>query len=122
MLQIKLSRIGKKKQPLYRLIISEKSRDPYGRALEILGSYNPVSKELKAKNERITYWLSKGAQTTPSINNLLIEKKIIEGKKSNVSKLGKKAKEAKKKAEAAKKAEEPKAEKNEEKNNEDKSE
>lgn len=77
MLTIRLSRIGKKKKPMYRLIISEKARDPYGRALEILGAYNPFTKELTAKKDRIEYWLSKGAQMSPTVNNLLVEKEII---------------------------------------------
>ncbi len=92
MLTIRLSRIGKKNQPLYRLIISEKAKDPYGRALEILGSYNPSVKQLQAKDDRIKYWLDKGAQMSPTVNNLLIEKKIIEGKKATASKPGKKKK------------------------------
>lgn len=94
MLTIRLSRIGKKNQPLYRLIISEKTKDPYGRALEILGSYNPFTKQLQAKSERIKYWISKGAQLSPTVNNLLVEKKIIEGKKVTASKPGEKKKAA----------------------------
>jgi small subunit ribosomal protein S16 len=90
MLTIRLSRIGKKNKPFYRLIISEKNRDLYGRALEILGSYDPHSKELKANGEKIKYWLSKGAGMSPTVNNLLLEKKIIEGKKVKASKAGKK--------------------------------
>lgn len=90
MLTIRLSRIGKKNKPMYRLIISEKSHDPYGKALEILGSYNPHTKELIAKSERITYWISKGAGTSPTVNNLLIEKKIIKGDKMKTSKISKK--------------------------------
>lgn len=66
---------------MFRLIISEKSRDPYGRALEILGSYNPHSKELTVKADRVKHWLSKGAQMTATVNNLLVGKNIIEGKK-----------------------------------------
>jgi len=92
MLTIKLSRIGKKKQPMYRLIISEKGRDPWGKALEILGSYNPFSKELQAKNDRIKHWLSVGATMTNSINNLLIEKGIISGEKVKSAKSNKKEK------------------------------
>jgi small subunit ribosomal protein S16 len=86
MLKIKLSRIGKKNKPMYRLIISEQARDPYGNSLEILGSYNPHTKELKTKPDRIKYWLSQGAQMTPTINNLLVEQKIIEGEKVKASK------------------------------------
>lgn len=118
MLVIKLSQKGKVNKRMFRLIISEKSRDPYGNVLETLGSYNPHSKELLSKNERISYWLSKGAQMTPTVNNLLIEKKVIEGKKVTASK---KAKQSEKtiakiaaKVEKNKKAEE-KVEKVEEK-------
>jgi len=85
MLTIRLSRIGKKNAPMYRLIISEKARDPYGKHLEILGSYNPYTKELVAKGERIKYWMGKGAQLSPTVNNLLLDKKIIEGKKKKAS-------------------------------------
>ncbi len=86
MLTIRLSRIGKKKKPKYRLIISEKAKDPYGRALEILGSYDPFTKDLNAKAERIKYWLSKGSGMSPTVNNLLIDKGIIEGEKVSASK------------------------------------
>ena len=66
---------------MYRLVISEKTKDPYGRALEILGTYNPFSKEVKVKEDRIKHWLSKGAGMSATVNNLLINNKIIEGKK-----------------------------------------
>ncbi|MFH1661956.1 MAG: 30S ribosomal protein S16 [Candidatus Falkowbacteria bacterium] len=90
MLTIRLSRIGKKNKPMYRLIISEKSKDPYGKALEILGSYNPHTKELIAKAERIKYWISKGSGVSNSVNNLLIEKGIVKGEKVKTSKISKK--------------------------------
>jgi len=79
MLKIKLARIGKKKSPTYRLIISEVGRDPYGRILENLGNYNPRTKDLQVKAERINYWLSQGAQMTITVNNLLVGHKIITG-------------------------------------------
>ncbi len=79
MLKIKLARIGKKKAPIYRFIISEVGRDPYGRVLENLGSYNPKSKELQAKAERVNYWLSQGAQMTTTVNNLLVSHQIVKG-------------------------------------------
>ena len=100
MLVIRLSRMGKKKKPMYRLTIMEKARDTYGRALEILGSYNPFSKELIVKADRIKYWLSVGAQMSPTVNNLLVQNKIIEAKKVTASKKGtpKKGSEEEKKA------------------------
>lgn len=96
MLTIRFSRVGKKGFPAYRLIISEKARDPYGRALEILGSYNPHSKELQVKADRIIYWLSKGSGMSDTVRNLLVSKKIIEGEKAKAGKTGKKKKEEKK--------------------------
>lgn len=86
MLTIRLSRVGKKNKPLYRVIISEKHKDLYGDSLEILGSYNPHTKELKIDAEKTKYWLSKGAGMSATVNNLLIEKKIIEGKKLKAAK------------------------------------
>jgi len=85
MLKIRLSRIGKKKQPYYRLVVSENARDMYGRALEILGSYNPRNKQLEVKKDRVEYWLSKGAQASATIHNLLVGQKIIEGKKASIT-------------------------------------
>ncbi len=111
MLTIKLAKIGKKNKRMFRVIISEKARDPYGRSLEILGSYNPYTKDLKVKSDRIKHWLSKGSSMTPSVNNLLIENKIIEGEKVKNSKPGKPNK---RKQEKEKKKEEPKEEKKEE--------
>jgi small subunit ribosomal protein S16 len=107
MLKIKLAKVGKTNKKMFRVIISEHSKDPYGRALEILGTYNPYNKELQIKAERVKYWLEKGAQMTPTTNNLLIEKKIIEGKKVKASKPGKKKEEEKTKEV---KKEEPKEE------------
>jgi len=93
MLTIRLSRTGKKNKPMYRMIISEKARTPQGRALEIFGFYNPHDKDLQVKEDRIKYWIGKGAQMSPTVNNLLIDKKIIEGEKVKASKVGKKNKE-----------------------------
>ncbi len=105
MLTIKLSKIGKKNKKLFRVIICEKTQDPYGKALEILGSYNPYNKELVIKADRVKYWISKGSSMTPSVNNLLIEKKIIEGKKLINSKPGTPNKRKTEKVEKAKQKE-----------------
>ncbi len=81
MLMIKLSKVGKTNKKMFRLIISEKGRDPFGNVLEILGSYDPYTKNLQAKGDRINYWISKGAQMTPTVNNLLVGHKVVEGEK-----------------------------------------
>ncbi len=92
MLMIRMSRVGKKKYPTYRILIQEKSKDPWGKALEILGNYNPHTKEFACKEDRIKYWLSVGAQMSATVNNLLIRNKVIEGKKMKAAKLNKKKK------------------------------
>ena len=87
MLTIRLQRIGKKNNPTYRLIISEKGRDTQGRNLEILGSFNPHVKEggLLPNVERIKYWMEKGAQTSNTVHNLFLKAGIISGAKTKKS-------------------------------------
>lgn len=84
---IRLSRMGKKKQPTYRLVVSDKQKDTQNRALEILGQYNPRTnpKTIELKADRIKYWLSKGAQASPTVHNLLVDQKIIETDKVKAS-------------------------------------
>ena len=114
MLRFKLDRHGKKKSPHYKVIVCEKTKDPMGRALEIVGHYNPIPNpsEITLNEERIKHWMSKGAQPTDTVYNIFISQGIIQGKKKNVSALGKKYNEKwKKEAEDKKKeAEKPKAE------------
>ena len=105
MLAIRFSRTGKKKQPYYRIIVNEKTKDPWGDYLENLGVYNPRTKAADLKADRIKYWLAKGAQPSATVWNLLVSKGIVEGKKKKVTKISQKR--AAKIAEAIKK-EEPK--------------
>ena len=95
MLSIRLTRVGKKKQPEYRFIICEKSRDPWGKALEILGHMNPLVKPAKItlNKERITYWISKGAQCSDTVWNILLDQGIVTGEKRRNTRLSKKRKE-----------------------------
>ncbi|MDP2656326.1 MAG: 30S ribosomal protein S16 [bacterium] len=82
MLMIRLARGGKKNKPFFRVVISEKSKDLYGDSLEILGYVNPISpREIKLNAERIQYWLSKGAQCSPRVHNILVDEKIIDAPK-----------------------------------------
>jgi small subunit ribosomal protein S16 len=117
MLSIRFSRKGKKKYPVYRLIVTDKRRDPFGDYLDNLGTYNPHTKEAKLDIDRIKSWLEKGAQATATVHNLLISKEIVKADKvrASKSKPGKKKKaqlEIKKAEEAAaKKAQEEEAKK-----------
>ncbi len=104
MLTIRYLRTGKKNQPFYRVVVTDKKNPPRaGRFLEIVGFVNPFTKEKQLKADRIKYWLSVGAKTSDTVNNLLVKEKIIEAKKIAVHKKPKKkALEAKAKASAAK--------------------
>jgi small subunit ribosomal protein S16 len=77
-LMIRLSRIGKKKQPFYRVVVTEKTRPRNGRFVEIVGTYNPLKKpaEVKLNAERIQYWLGCGAQPSETVRSFLRRQKI----------------------------------------------
>lgn len=73
MLAIRLTRKGSKKRPSYRVIVTEKSNPRDGRFLEIVGHYNPLPEtaEVTLNMDRVQYWLSKGAQPTDTVRNLI---------------------------------------------------
>lgn len=98
MLVIRFQRRGRKNDPAFRVVVAEKRSKPKSGEVEILGSYHPKTKATVLKNERILHWLSKGAKASPTVHNLLIAKKVIEGKKMAVVK----APVAKKEGDAAK--------------------
>lgn len=81
MLSIRLSRVGKKHQPSYRLVVLDARKDPWGDFLENLGTYDPFSKKAVLKAERIQYWLGVGAKPSPTVWNLLVNQKIVSGAK-----------------------------------------
>jgi len=86
MLKIRLQRIGRKHEPVFRLVLTDsKNSTKSGKSLEILGNYDSRrGNDAALKGDRINYWLSKGAQASGTVHNLLVDKKIIEGKKVNV--------------------------------------
>lgn len=105
MLTIRFLRTGKKNQPFFRIIVCEKKNPPRGGSfLEILGFFNPLTKEKKLKKERIKYWLRIGAQPSARVHNLLVKEKIIQEKKKPCHKKRKK-KEPQKREEKLKKEE-----------------
>lgn len=81
MLKIRLTRKGKKNKAFYRLVVAEHTSPIKGRFLEVLGSLNPHSKEKSFKEEKIKYWIGKGAQCSETAHNLLVSAGIITGKK-----------------------------------------
>lgn len=86
MLTIRLQRVGRKNEPVFRLVVTDSHNSPKSRNyLEVLGSYDSRRGEKAEFNaEQIKAWIAKGAQTSDTVHNLLISKKIISGKKINV--------------------------------------
>lgn len=85
MLMIRLQRVGRKHDPSFRVVLTDKRNGPQsGKFLEVLGNYNARFGTPSLKGERIKYWIGKGAQLSDTLHNLLISEKVIEGKKINV--------------------------------------
>lgn len=73
---VRLQRIGKRGQAYFRVIVTEHTKKPKGKFLELLGTYNPHEKEFKVKKGRVEYWASKGAGMSPTVNNLMVNYKV----------------------------------------------
>lgn len=73
MVAIRLSRTGAKKKPSYRVVVIPKRRARDSRSIEIVGHYNPRQDpiEVVLKRDRITYWMSVGAQPSDRVRRLL---------------------------------------------------
>ncbi len=94
MLRIRFFRKGRKGQPFYKIVVTDKNNPPAsGRFVEEVGFYNPHTKECEISKEKVVNWMGKGAQPSDVVHNLLVKKGIIEGKKINVVSLSKKRKE-----------------------------
>lgn len=85
MLKIRLQRVGRKHEPVFRLVLTDsKNATRSGKYLENLGSFDVRRGEKSEfKTDRVKYWLEKGAQPTVTVHNLLIDKKVKSGKKLN---------------------------------------
>lgn len=79
MLRIRLSRVGKKKQPAYRVVVIDQRKARDSRYVEVVGHYDPLRQPaaINLKSERIQYWLSKGAQPTDTVRSFLRAHKLV---------------------------------------------
>ena len=80
MLRIRLRRTGKKKQPSYRVVVADQRAPRDGAVVEVLGHYNPRTepKTLVLKEERVKYWLARGAQPSDTVHRLLAKEGLID--------------------------------------------
>ena len=71
MLKIRLTRLGRKKRPYYRMIVIDSRSRRNGHALDLIGFYDPIRKQLKLDVDKATAWVGKGAQVSTTSQRLL---------------------------------------------------
>lgn len=79
MLRIRLNRVGKKKQPFYRIVVMDQRKARNADYVEVVGHYDPRRQPaaIDLKAERIQYWLGKGAQPTDTVRSFLRRQKLV---------------------------------------------
>ncbi len=83
MLTIRLHRIGKTNRPSFKIVVVDKrTAASSGKFHEQVGSLDRIDKQLKLNKEKIVHWMSKGAKPSGAVYNILVDQKIIEGKKA----------------------------------------
>jgi small subunit ribosomal protein S16 len=96
MVVIRLSRVGKKNSPAYRVVVADKQRAAKRKYIEVIGHYNPTQKPkiVEIDKDRALLWISKGAKPSDTVNNLMADLGIIK-KSDKVNKVYGKAKKKK---------------------------
>ncbi|MEW6502209.1 MAG: 30S ribosomal protein S16 [Thermodesulfobacteriota bacterium] len=71
--RIRLTRLGKKKKPFYRIVVADSEAKRDGRFLEVVGTYDPNQNPaaVSLKNDRVQEWLAKGATPSDTVKSLL---------------------------------------------------
>ncbi len=82
--KIRLTRLGDKKSPFYRVIVADSRSPRDGKFIDLLGTYDPLKNpaEIKIDNEKAAKWLKNGAVPTDTARNLLVKSGVIEEKKN----------------------------------------
>ena len=82
MVRIRLRRIGRKKAPIYRLVVADSKSPRDGRFIEVIGTYAPRQSEggLEVKHDRANYWLDVGAQPSDTVRSLLRRAGILKAR------------------------------------------
>ena len=82
--KIRLTRLGDKKSPFYRVIVADSRAPRDGKFIDLLGTYDPLKNpaEIKIDNEKAEKWLKNGAVPTDTARNLLVKSGVIEEKKN----------------------------------------
>lgn len=75
--RIRLTRMGSKKKPAYRIVASDSRRPRDGQYIDLVGTYNPANGDVKVNEEIAMKWLNQGALPTDTVRNLLSQKGIM---------------------------------------------
>lgn len=75
--KLRLTRMGAKKRPTYRIVATDSRRPRDGQYLELVGTYAPLNEEVKINEEVALKWLNAGAVPTDTVKNLLSKEGII---------------------------------------------
>ncbi len=78
--RIRLRRVGRKKQPIYRIVVTDKAKARDGRFVEVLGLYNPRTEPvtIKVDAEKARDWIAKGATPSDTVRSLLKKAGVFE--------------------------------------------
>jgi small subunit ribosomal protein S16 len=76
--RIRLTRVGSKKNPIWRIVVADKRSPRDGRNIETIGRYNPQTQPslIEVEEDRARHWLDRGAQPSPTVAKLLRTKGI----------------------------------------------
>lgn len=67
---VRLTRLGRKKKPFYRIVVTDSRKRRDSGWIEVLGFYNPLTKELKVNEEKLAYWTSVGAKLSDRVTKI----------------------------------------------------
>ena len=71
--RVRLTRVGSKKNPIWRIVVADQRSPRDGRFIEMIGHYNPQTEpsEIVIDDERLQHWLGRGAQPTNTVKKLI---------------------------------------------------
>ena len=84
--KIRLTRMGDKKSPFYRVVVADSRTARDGKVIDTLGFFNPLSEEIKIDNEKATKWIANGAQPTETARTILVKSGAVKDPKPYTSK------------------------------------
>ena len=83
--KMRLTRLGDKKAPFYRIVVADSRVSRDGKYIDLVGTYNPLTnpEEVKVDVEKANTWIKNGAQPTDTVKALLVKAGVIENSKNS---------------------------------------